>query len=510
LDGQQRTTSLLTSIYGGNIEGKPNFDPSLYVDITTKEKDDTDDVTWTKRFLFWDEIDDRDGELKKNIPRKKKYDDGLIVKLKKVKEDFGSVEKSLVEHESEEFADYDNPTRSNLRNIKQVLDNYRVSLIVLRDIQVAQVCQIFERINQEGKPLNIFDIVVAKTFRPQEDGSDGFYLRELVDDFREGNDGKFVEIDDLTYLQMLAVLINKNCDNSGIKNITDRYLNDIKSEQIEKVWPSAKIAFLKVFDFFENHLRIKGPQLVPYRYFYMTLVTYFYENSDPDFNFLKQYFWYYSFHNDDLLSNTTHMWKHIEKLSQKKNNTNPEFDRFLIDKDKLRTASYSSRGRLSRAILSLFANQDPRDWKNPDRSVLTDVYYLLTDKPNLHHIFPLNYIKNNPEVGKLNRNSLMNIAYLTQITNIQISDKNPVKYIQEFDSPKFEEILPNHLLGKELIEWSRMNEMPENALDKFIKKRIDNIIDLLKQKIKLASFEIVDTQGLEEGDSLSEKFKVLN
>jgi hypothetical protein len=204
------------------------------------------------------------------------------------------------------------------------------------------------------------------------------------------------------------------------------------------------------------------------------------------------------------------MWKHIEKLSQKKNNTNPEFDRFLIDKDKLRTASYSSRGRLSRAILSLFANQDPRDWKNPDRSVLTDVYYLLTDKPNLHHIFPLNYIKNNPEVGKLNRNSLMNIAYLTQITNIQISDKNPVKYIQEFDSPKFEEILPNHLLGKELIEWSRMNEMPENALDKFIKKRIDNIIDLLKQKIKLASFEIVDTQGLEEGDSLSEKFKVLN
>jgi len=357
LDGQQRTTSLLTSIFGGTIEGRPGFNPSLYVDMTIEEKEDTDDDSWAKRFLFWDEIDDRNGELKKNMGRKKRYDEGLIVKLKDVKDNFGTLERRLVEHESGEYTDYDNSVRESLRSIKQILDNYRISLIELRDIQVVQVCQIFERINQEGKPLNIFDIVVAKTFRPQNNQIAGFYLRELVNKFRETNDSRFLEIDDLTYLQMLAVLIYQKDNDSGILNITDRYLNNVKAEQIEALWVSSQTAFLKTFDFFENHLRMKGPQLVPYRYFYMTLTSYFFENTNPDYDFLKQYFWYYSTHNDDLLSNTTHMWNHIEKLTQKRNGETPEFDRFLIDRDKLRTASYSSRGRLSRAILSLYADR---------------------------------------------------------------------------------------------------------------------------------------------------------
>jgi len=510
LDGQQRTTSLLTSIFGGTIEGRPGFNPSLYVDMTIEEEDDTDDDNWVKRFLFWDEIDDRNGELKRNIGRKKKYDEGLIVQLKDVKDNFGSLERRLVEHKSGEYTDYDHPVRENLRGIKQILDNYRISLIELRDIQVAQVCQIFERINQEGKPLNIFDIVVAKTFRPQDNGVDGFYLREIVDKFRETNESRFLEIDDLTYLQMLAVLIYQKDNDCGIQNITDRYLNNVKAEQIEDLWASSQTAFLKTFDFFENHLRMKGPQLVPYRYFYMTLTSYFFENANPDYDFLKQYFWYYSAHNDDLLSNTTHMWKHIEKLTQKRNGEIPEFDRFLIDRDKLRTASYSSRGRLSRVILSLYANQDPRDWRNPDRSVLADVYYILTDKPNLHHIFPLNYITNNPGNNKLDSNSLMNIAYLTQLTNIQISDKNPVDYIKEFDNLTFEAILPNHILTDELLQWARMDEIPDNALDTFIEKRIDNIIELLKDKIKLASFEIVDTKGQEKEAEQPDTLEVEN
>ena len=42
-------------------------------------------------------------------------------------------------------------------------------------------------------------------------------------------------------------------------------------------------------------------------------------------------------------------------------------------------------------MLALFANQDPRDWDFPERSVLTLVYYTLTDHPNLHHVFPLDF-----------------------------------------------------------------------------------------------------------------------
>ena len=491
LDGQQRTTSLLTSLYGGKIEGRGNFDPTLYFDLTVEDKDEVDDDSYKKRFLFWDEIDDRGGTFKPNMGKMKRYSEGLIVKLQDIRQDFGRIERKLQEGA---YSDYDHPIRARLRQIRDVLDNYRISFIELKGIQVSQVCQIFERINQAGQPLNIFDIVVAKTFRTETEDKSGFYLREIIEDFRKDTEGNYKDLDDLTYLQILAVLINQNIDGSKIYNITDRYLNDIRAEQIEAVWPYAKEALLKLFDFFENHLHLKGPKLIPYRYFYMALSSYFYNHSNPNYNFLKKYFWYHSFHNEDLLSNTTQLRQHIDFLGEEKNGANLAFERFLIDKNRLRTSSYSSRGRLSRAILSLLANQEPRDWAYTDRHVLSDVYYILTDKPNLHHIFPSNYISQNKGKNTLDSNSLMNIAYITQITNLQISDDNPIQYLMKFDSHGFEEILSTHLIPKDVLDWARMQRMPENSLDIFIEKRIEFFIGKIKEELTGINIDIIDTK----------------
>ena len=40
LDGQQRTTSLLTSLHGGKIEGRGKFNPTLYFDLTIEDEDE--------------------------------------------------------------------------------------------------------------------------------------------------------------------------------------------------------------------------------------------------------------------------------------------------------------------------------------------------------------------------------------------------------------------------------------------------------------------------------------
>jgi len=421
----------------------------------------------------------------------KRYREGLIIKLQDIRQDFGRIERKLQEGA---YSDYDHPIRARLRQIRDVLDNYRISFIELKAIQVSQVCQIFERINQAGQPLSIFDIVVAKTFRTETEDKSGFYLREIIENFRKDTEGNYKDIDDLTYLQVLAVLINQNVDDSKIYNITDRYLNDIRAEQIEVVWPYAKEALLRLFDFFENHLHLKGPKLIPYRYFYMTLSSYFYNHSNPNYNFLKKYFWYHSFHNEDLLSNTTQLWHHVDFLRGEKNGANPAFERFLIDKNRLRTSSYSSRGRLSRAILSLLANQEPRDWAYADRHVLSNVYYILTDKPNLHHIFPSNYISQNKDKNKLDSNSLMNIAYLTQITNLQISDDNPIQYLKKYDVQGFEQILSTHLVPKDALDWARIERMPENSLDIFIEKRIELFIEKIKEKLTEVNIDVIDTK----------------
>lgn len=483
LDGQQRTTSLLTSLYGGTIEGRDKFDPTIYVDLSIESDSDVDDESYRRRFLFADEV---------NEVRLK---DGVIASLKDIKLKFDAVQEKLVNHTEVKQA-YSHPYWVELRKIKQVLDNYRISFIEVKGIEVSEVCQIFERINQAGKPLNIFDIVVAKTFKPKSLNNEGFYLRELIEKFREINHSAFLKISDIDYLQILAVLINRNVPNSGVRNITDRYLNEIQTEHIIAVWENAKRAMLKTFDFFENTLHIKTPYLIPFRYFYMTITAYFYNNANPDYSFLKKYFWYNSFHNEDLLSNTTQLFQHIGFLEEERKSKSYSFKRFIVDKDSLRKATYSSRGRYSRAILALYANKQPKDWEHCDRNVLVENFFFSTDKPNLHHIFPTNseYVLSNKHVNKINSDSLMNIAYITQTTNLEISNKNPLTYIREFDKPEFENIINSHLLPTDILEWVRDENMPSDALDLFIEKRMDLIIADLQSKSSGIMFDIIDTR----------------
>jgi len=511
LDGQQRTTSLLTSLYGGTIEGRQGFNPLLYVDLTIPIDSDIDDESYRNRFLFWSEIDDRNGEIRPNIGKKKRYDEGLIVKLIEIKNNFTTVQTSIF---NSEFVnkDFNHPILAELSKIKGVLDNYRISFIEVKGIQVSEVCQIFERINQAGKPLNIFDIVVAKTFKPatQQTAStpkdNGFYLRDLIDEFRNYNNSEFLKISDIDYLQILAVIINHNVPNSGVRNITDRYLNEIKTEHILAVWDETKKAMLKTFDFFENHLHIKTPYLIPFRYFYFTIAAYFYKNGTPNYDLLQNYFWFNSFHNDDLLSNTTQITQHIEFLNKEKTKQPFTFDRFLIDKQKLRSATYSSKGRMSRAILALYASAKPKDWEHCNREVLVQNFFFTTDKPNLHHIFPTNseYVINNQHKNKITSDSLMNIAYLTQITNLDITNRNPLEYMKDYDKPEFEAIMPSHLLSSEIIDWARSGVLPDNAIDQFIESRINNILSDLKFKINGITFDEMDTMEVKEALMIDE------
>ena len=376
LDGQQRTTALLTSIYGGRIRGQENRDPLLYVDLSIEDKDEVEDGSWRERFLFWDEIDDRDGQLIRNKGRKQRYDDGLIVKLQDINQQYSDLERRLVDS----GLDYDARPRKQLRNFKQIFDNYKLSFIELRGIEVAEVCQIFERINQAGQPLRMFDIVVAKTFIPKGEGEPGFYLRGRFEEFRDKlktEGSRFARVDNTTLLQVLAIIVRDHVAECGVRNITNRYLNVIRTEHLNQIWEDGIRAICKVFDFLDNYLHLPGPELVPYRYFYMTLAAYFFRNSDPDYALLKKYFWYFSFHRGDLLRNTTHLRDHVRGFHKVRNGMNFGFNRFSIDRENLRQSAYSTRGRLSRAMLSLYAYQDPCDWKHPDRSVLTEVSQII-------------------------------------------------------------------------------------------------------------------------------------
>ena len=494
LDGQQRTTALLTSIYGGQIKGQEDDDLRVFVDLTLEDNHEVEDETWRSRFLFWREIDDRNGELPRNTPRQKKYSLGLIVSLQDISKRYDEIEERL----DGQGIGYRDTERKQLRRFRQVLDNYKISFIELRGIEVAEVCQIFERVNQAGQPLSMFDIVVAKTYRPDEPGKAGFYLRGMFDDFRKQLDqagSRYAQIDDMTLLQMMAVLVRDAKPDAGIQNITDTYLNALRTEYLEAIWDDAIAATRRVFDFLENHIRLPGPALVPFRYFYMSLASYFFRNQDPDYGLLGKYFWFFSFHNDDLLSNTTHLREHVSKFQNCRQGGEFDFGRFYVDRDRLRRTTYSSRGRWSRALLALLAHQDPFDWEHPQKSVLHSVYFSLTDNPNLHHIFPKAFCEKHLPGSDDLVDSLLNIAYLTQLTNLRIGEKNPLEYMRDFMSDDFKAQLHRHLLPDAVKSWVRAESMADDALRSFVEARLDLVLNQLRSYLGGIKVEVVDTRA---------------
>lgn len=263
LDGQQRTTALLTSVYGGGSsqqKQQAQGDPTLYVDLTVESDDgDDEDASWSERFLFWDEIDDRGGALRRNSIRQRRFEDGLIVSLKSIAYDFADLERDLV---NAGRVDYDDPAREHLRRLKQVFDNYKLAFIELQGIEVGEVCEIFERVNQAGQPLNIFDIVVAKTFRPEEYNTPGFYLRGRVDAFRDelkAAGSQYANVDNQTILQTLAVLVQEHVPNSYVRNITDTYLNRLRTDHLEAIWEDGTDALGAFVARHARPLRQPGP-----------------------------------------------------------------------------------------------------------------------------------------------------------------------------------------------------------------------------------------------------------
>ncbi|OMP06902.1 hypothetical protein CCACVL1_01408, partial [Corchorus capsularis] len=324
-----------------------------------------------------------------------------VVKLQRILEHYGQVEAEL---ESRNVK-YEHPMRQHLRRFLAIFGSYRLSLIELNGIQVSEVCQIFERVNKEGQPLSIFDIVVAKTYRPADAQTPAF----------------------LSARTMLAVLVRRQFPDCGVDNITERYLSQLQAKHIEAIWKDATEAFRNTFKFLHQTLNLIGPGLVPFRYLYMVLAAYF-----------------------SVASNLT-MRCSSELTGEKPIDSFKVLD---LDRANLRTASYNSKSRLYRAVVGFYASHEPLNWEAPYAKVLTTAYYQATDKPNLHHIFPRNFVENAAGgaelLGKDRVDSLMNIAYLTQLTNLVISDQNPVDYLKPFvEAAGFDQVLESHLLGPE-------------------------------------------------------------
>ncbi len=473
LDGQQRATSLLVSMLGGKgkVKDDEDFDYTLYFDAT--------DAT----FIFASELE----------KRKKKVNPAFLIRLRDVPKWKFTFYKDISTEEG-----FNPSIENNLQQLSRIFTDYKISLIRIKGVGVNEVCEIFERINQEGKRLDPVDIIVARTYRNEdkEKGQKGFYLRDNLRGLKrvliaQGN--RFQHIDDLAVIQMVAICLRKlETGKRRSFGITPSALDNLTTEVLEANWNSTQKTTLETIKLLWD-MKIHGPDMLPYTYLAFPITYHLHNNKSANRSVVKQWFWRTAFgvedfrRADEVYQYCTDFFDQIEKKE------GPEIQPLVISKTRLVQTSYHYRNALSRAVLAFLANQKPLDFSDPDAEVLDNVYLLLSQAPNLHHIYPRDFLA---DVGDLPRDapidSLMNICFLRAKTNIQIGKKNPLHYFREFatKNPKrFDEIIGSHLIPREFIE------KPKFVVDDyahFLKVRADMFAQKLRMALPDVDVKIVD------------------
>jgi len=139
LDGQQRATALFFALFGGKGESKDlrEFDYTLYFDAVNAS------------FFQADEFNRRSLDI----------NPAFLIRLKDVTR--------WPEHFYKQIAlekDFNRKTGENLRQLGRVFRDYNILLTRITGFDVRAVCEIFERINEEGKRLTRMDLMISNSF----------------------------------------------------------------------------------------------------------------------------------------------------------------------------------------------------------------------------------------------------------------------------------------------------------------------------------------------------------
>jgi hypothetical protein len=470
LDGQQRATSLLVSILGGKgkIKEDEAFDYTLYFDATNAS------------FFFANELEQR----------KAKVNPAFLIRLKDVPrwtfEFYGKIA-------SEQG--FTQEIGHNISQLDRIFKDYKLVLIKVQGVDVEEVCEIFERVNQEGKKLDPVDIIVARTYRNEnpEKGTKMFYLRDNLHQIREvlkSEGSQFQELGDLSIIQMVATCLRK--EESGKRKsfgITPRALDNLTTKDLEDNWDKCQKTIFETIKFLSD-LGIHGPGMLPFGYLMFPLCHYWHNNKAPDGHYAKQWFWSTAFgledfrRADQVYSYCTDFFDRLE-LGEK-----PPIPEITISRSRLVQSRYYYRSALSLAVLSFLAHQNPLDFADYKAPVLDNVYFILSQAPNLHHVYPRDFLQNVRGLpDDANIDSPMNICYLRAKTNIKISNKNPLDYFREFEnSPYFDEILESHLIPREFVKRDKFT--PQDYRD-FLYARAELLCQRLQTELPDVRINIV-------------------
>jgi len=331
------------------------------------------------------------------------------------------------------------PRKKTFNECLQRFNNYPFPAIDVIDKELDEVCDIFERINDGGQRLNLFDLISASTWTPQ------FDLRKAVKlENKQLKIKGFGDINNEVYLQTLSLIAKGSC--------TRPVQLQLKSETVIGFWPETIKSISLAIDYLRNNLGVVNSAFIPYRSMIALTAYLFYKVKGRSLNHeqsenLAQWFWQTAFserYGASILTLMTEDKKLMDKIAAGES-VNIKFP-FGLDIDSLIKIRMSKKSAIKNGVLCLLAKKNPKHFKNNIFLPLKDGYYSEFNASEKHHIFPKSIIQRNYSLVMVH--SLPNFCFIPAELNKEILNKKPSNYFNEYReiNPDFEDVLKTHMI----------------------------------------------------------------
>lgn len=449
LDGQQRITSLYAIRKGIRIskDGKEINYRDIYVNLDHNPVNDEQIVTSQR-------------------------DEGNI---------YVSVYDLLTRKMGELFKQVGAEKADLIEEYKTKLTTYDFATITIKDYPIDIACDVFSRINTGGKPLTVFEIMVAMTY----DEGQGFDLALKYEKLMNGRDeadksltkAKFETVPAATVLQAVAAIA---ADSIRAKDILK-----IRKDKFIANWEPMVSSMFTAVDFLRTKLHVPVSQLLPYASLLVPFTYFFYKNgnkrpTEVQAKLLKQFFYWVGLSWRYSGTTETKMAEDLKRMKFIIKETPPRYpsDEISVSAEDIKNTWFSAGNANVKAILCMLASQKPRNLDDDSDVLLDNSNLKISSSRNYHHFFPRAYV--NKYFKNCEPNIIANITLIDAASNNKIRAKAPSFYIGEFknSNSKLASSLKSHLIGSQ-----RDFGILEDDYDKFVGKRSVAIANALNEAL---------------------------
>ena len=511
LDGQQRMTALYYAIktphFGlkGSIR-KPSY---FYLDLRSfledVNKEDVVIATETK------------------LSREESYNQMMFpfYELDKLSEWVNGFEDYLenqINENSDSKAQIKDVRRTIEKRLRHVWDGYEIPYVALpKSMDLVHVSNVFENINTKGKPLNTFDLLIARLLKYD------IKLKDLWDKACDDypNIKRYSDSTDkirMYVFHIMSLLYHpaSSCKRKDILNIWEALLIN-STEQFNQYWKISIESLDKSIGYLENMRHGFGirsekdvafmPSIPMVAAFLVSIEDT--ENASNAYEKMHQWYWASAIESTYSSGVETHMTSDFKQVTQ-------WFDDDEVIPSVIKEARNSleiinlkeideSSSAPYRAILGLIALEGAKDFA-------TRLNLEAALENNKDHLFP-----KSPNIGfgkHKNVNSVLNMTWMSDKTNKFIKGaKKPSEYIPTFmkdsfnnNSEAFNKCLSSHIIDNKCIK-----AMKEDNFDEFLDSRYALIISKLRKKIgslSNAEVKIADSSN-DFIDEIENKVRIL-